>query len=581
MIAKIKYLLVFLGLLLMTRCANMVTPTGGPKDITPPKVVKAEPENHTVNFNGRKIEITFDEYITLDNAQQQVLFSPPLSAKPDIKLSNKTVIVKFKEALLPNTTYTIHFGSSIKDLHEGNLFKDYVYSFSTGEVLDTLSIGGKVLDAEEKKPLEDFYVCLYDSGRDSLFEQPLRRVPDFLTKTDKDGKFLLNGLPDKEFLVFALKDMNANLYYDMPNEMVAFLDTMVAASYSQAPLKTPSDTIPTPTDSIVMINDDSLIFRQFDQGALNLTLYAFTEEDTTQMLLEKKLVEEGLLRFVFRHPADSVRIETPDILADSFQLVKVWSIKHDTLWWYFCPGIMDSLLVQIQYDTLINDSTRYSLNYRESKHSGRKEHKILKINNNLKNNLLLPGDDLELRFPEPVAHVQWHDTSTFTIGEETRYEIPFEQADENGMVYRLNTVLSDTLTYAINLTDSVFFSVRGRTNDSLSLRFRRALEKDIGNIFITVAPPEETQLVIQLLDSRNRVVETRIVDQEQRIEFPKLMPEKYKLRAIIDKDRNGVWSTGNYHRLFLPENVVDYKDELDLKAGWDIDLEEKWILFSK
>ena len=36
---------------------------------------------------------------------------------------------QFKEALKPDVTYSISFGEAIKDLHEGNLFKDYSFVF--------------------------------------------------------------------------------------------------------------------------------------------------------------------------------------------------------------------------------------------------------------------------------------------------------------------------------------------------------------------------------------------------------------------------------------------------------------------
>ena len=525
----------------------MVTPTGGAKDITPPNVVEAVPENQSINFHGDKIEITFDEFVTLDNANQNVLFSPPLSEKPDIKLKNKTVVIKFKEPLKENTTYTINFGNAVKDFHEGNLFKDYLYSFSTGEVLDTMRVSGKVLDAESKKPVNEIMVGVY--GRritnaaklDSLFERPLRMAPDFITKTDKEGRFSLCGLPDQEFLVFALNDMNTNLFYDMPNETVAFLDSLVPACDS-------------------------------------LTLYAFTELDTTQMLLEKKLVEEGLLRFSFRQPADEVSITIHEPVNDSFQYVKVWSAAHDTLLIYFTPNVIDSLRISLHYDTIINDDTRHYLKYRDARQRPTASPK-LKISNNLKNNLLMPEEDFTLTFSEPVVKIQWHDTSTMKIGNNIRHEaMDFEKADDYGMVYRLKLPSLDTLSCAINITDSVFYSVRGRTNDSLHYQFKRATEKDIGNIYLTVVPPDQTQLVIQLLNARGAVVDTAIITEEQRVEFHRLLPEKYKLKAIIDNDRNGKWSTGNYHRVFLPETVVDYKDELDLKPGWDIDLDDKWII---
>ena len=544
MIGKIKYIVLFLSSLFLTRCANVVAPTGGPKDNTPPKVTVAEPANHSVNFNGKKIEITFDEYVTLTNANQEVLVSPPLATKPDVKLSGKTVIVKFKDELLPNATYTINFGNAIKDLHEGNVFKDYVYSFATGDHLDSLSIAGKVINADDEKPADAMLVGLYDGGSDSLFSLPTRRAPDFVTKTDKDGAFRFEGLPDKCFLIFALNDVNSNLFYDMPNEKVAFFDTLVS-----------------PSDS------------------LNLKLLAFTEEDTTQMLLEKKLVEEGLLRFVFRRPADKVRVSFPDPMPDTFQMVKVWSKEKDTLSCYFTPNVMDSLWVVVHYDTLINDSTHFALKQRETRQRQRSD-KLLIINNNLKKKMLMPSEDLILRFSEPVTEVGG-DTSLLVVGSDTTFILnrrDFEQVDDYGMAFRLAKSIDDTLNNTLNVADSVFFSVRGRTGKAFSLRFKRAQSSDFGNVFINVEPPVGKQAIVQLLNGRGKVVEERIVDSAQKVAFTQLLPEKYKLRAIIDVDRNGKWSSGNFHQVFLPETMVPYKDELDVKAGWDIDFDETWVL---
>ena len=413
-IRKVKYLFFCLALLLTAflaqRCANAVAPTGGPKDEKPPVVVEAVPENHCINFNGKKIEITFDEYITLENANQNVLISPPLSEKPDIKLKNKTVVIKFKEDLASNTTYTINFGTAIKDLHEGNQFKDYVYSFSTGDHIDTLAIAGKVLNASDKKPVEDVYVSLYAADRDNLDSLPMTTIPDYLTKTDKDGKFSLNGLADKKYLVFALKDANANLYFDLPNEEVAFLDTLVAASLLKMPKPPTADSIasdstfllndsiqPMKTDSVVIDSmeikntADSAIFEtktatMYNPKALDLTLIMFTEVDSTQVLLEKKLIEEGLLRFVFRHPAKEAVVMTPETLPDSFNLVTIHSLEYDTIKWYFTPNVKDSLWVQVQYDTVINDSSRYSLKFKEPGGNRRRKTEIKKLN--VSNNLL-------------------------------------------------------------------------------------------------------------------------------------------------------------------------------------------------
>lgn len=579
------------------RCANAVAPTGGPRDERPPVVVEAMPENHSINFLGKKIEITFDEYITLENANQNVMISPPLSEKPDIKLKNKTVVIKFKEDLAANTTYTINFGAAIKDLHEGNQFKDYVYSFSTGDHIDTLGIAGKVLNASDKKPVDGVYVSLYAADRENVDSLPMTTIPDYITKTDKEGKFSLNGLADKKYLVFALKDANANLYFDLPNEDVAFLDTLVQASCLKKPAppvvdsiakdslamqmnSLAFDTIAKPLDTIAF---DTTAATMYHPNALDLTLYMFTEVDSTQVLLEKKLVEEGLLRFVFRHPAKEAVVMTHEMLPDSFNLVTMHSAEYDTVWWYFTPNVKDSLWVQVKYDTVINDSTRYSLKFKEAGGNRRRksEPKKLTVNNNLLGRGgLIPGQDLILKFSEPIISYQMRDSAVFKHDSTLYYDrLAFEPADEYGMKYRLTTPFSTDSSYSFEIPDSVFWGIRGRTNDVIKTDFHVLKDDEYGNIYITVVPPEGMkQVVVQLTNESGKVLKEEAISKKKEVMFDYLMPAKYKLRALLDSDGNGKWSTGNYHRHTLPETILDYKDPLDLKAGWDIDLEEVWDL---
>ena len=550
MIRKLKHILITTTVLFMAflaqRCANAVAPTGGPKDKMPPEVVEAVPENNSINFIGKKIEITFDEYVTLENANQNVLISPPLSQKPDIKLKNKTVVVKFKEDLALNTTYTINFGSAIKDLHEGNLFKDYVYSFSTGDRIDTLSINGKVVDATEKKPVENVYVSLYASDRDNLDSLPMSTIPNYITKTDKQGNFSLNGIADKRYLLFALKDVNSNLYFDLPNEEIAFFDTLVPANSN------------------------------------NLTLYMFGETDSTQVLLEKKLIEEGLLRFVFRHPAKDAIIMTPEMLPDSFNLVTMHSSDYDTVWWYFTPHVKDSLWVQVKYNTIINDSSRYSLKFKEqeNKKRGRQPEKLKVSNNLVGQGGLIPGQDLILEFSEPIVLYQMRDSAVFKRDTMVYYnQLAFEQADDEGLQYRLTTPFSVDSNYSFTIPDSVFFSIRGRTNNSIQVDFHILNDDEYGNIYITVVPPKSMkQVVVQLTNESGKVLKQEIITKKQEVMFDYLMPAKYKIQAILDADGNGKWSTGNYHHLLQPETILEYQDPLEIKAGWDIDLEEAWEL---
>ena len=598
MIRKVKHILTAAGLLLAAffaqRCANAVAPTGGPKDSAPPVVVEAVPANHNINFVGKKIEITFNEFITLENANQNVMISPPMTEKPDIKLKNKTVVIKFKESLAANTTYTINFGSAIKDLHEGNLFKDYVYSFSTGDHIDTLAIAGKVLNADDKKPVEDIYVSLYAADRENLDSLPLTTAPNYITKTDKEGNFMLAGLANKKYLVFAIKDVNSNLHFDLPNEEVAFLDTLVQASCLQMPLppvmdSTTKDSLAMQMDTIALdtLSDlsDTIAFETkatttYDQNALNLTLYMFTEVDSTQVLLEKKLIEEGLLRFVFRHPAKDVVVMTPEMLPDTFNLVTRRSAESDTIWWYFTPKVKDSLWVHIKHDTLINDSSRYSLKFKD-KNARNKRPATLKVTNNtIIQGALGPEDDFILNFSEPV--IEYRNSDSILLKRDTLVSyggLVFEPADEYRMQYRLVMPIANDTNYHIEIPDSVFFGIRGHTNEAYKADFHRLTDDEYGNIYITVVPPKGMkQVVVQLTNESGKMLKQQAITKRQEVMFEHLPPAKYKLRALLDADGNGKWSTGNFHRRTLPETIIEYNSPLDLKAGWDIDLDDPWEL---
>ena len=144
-------------------CANKAQgPTGGAKDTTPPRVLKSFPENGSLNFSKKQIQVDFDEIISIDKPAENVIISPPQLTPPDVKSYGKKLSVNFNEDLLDSTTYSINFGNAIVDLNEKNALKNYVFAFSTGNEIDTLKIGGTVIDAENLNPLPGIFVGIYN-----------------------------------------------------------------------------------------------------------------------------------------------------------------------------------------------------------------------------------------------------------------------------------------------------------------------------------------------------------------------------------------------------------------------------------
>lgn len=559
----IKYIALALTTVLLCRCANIVTPSGGPKDVTPPVVLSASPENNSTGFKGKTIQINFDEFITLDNPSKNILISPPLKKKPSYRSSGKNLIIKLEEPLKPETTYSISFGDAIKDLHEGNVMKGFSYVFSTGESIDTLSLKGKAISASTLKPSEGFYIGLYTTETDTL-------TFDFVTITDKEGNFEFSGLSDNDYHIFALKDDNSNLRYDLPNEEIGFLTDVVKPYHidKKIVIDTTSDTIPTP-----VLKDDTP----------NYEIFTFVQEDSIQKIFKKELVEEGLLRFVFRYPAEKVEIKPLETLPDTFDIMPVYSARKDSVLWYFTPN-KDSLLVSIKYDTIINDTTHFSLKPRESVSNRRKKDKedkkvtYLSLTNNLKNGKLKPEQQFILKFSEPITRINIHDTTLFIIDKDTIFnDLHFTKADEYGFRFILDKELENDKKYQMLIPDSTFFSFRGHTNKATKLSFEMQDESQLGNIYLTVEVPEGVpQLIIELTDDKDRVLDKHIINSTQEIAFEYLEPTKYKLKATLDLDANGVWSPGNFKKKIQPEKIVYYNNILEVRANWDIDLDEPW-----
>ena len=578
----VKNIAFFVVAVLMVRCANVVTPSGGPKDDKAPVVIVATPQNNSTDFKGKTIHLTFDEFVTLNNPSNNVMISPPMNKKPTYRTSGKSVIIRFEEPLRPNTTYSINFGDAIKDLHEGNVFKGYTFNFSTGTSIDSLSLRGKVVSASTLTPMEGMTIGLYSDDNDTLTldSLPYKVKPSYITTTDKNGSFEFSGLADKEYLIFALKDNNSNLIYDLPNEEIAFHSDLVKPYFIDYHII--KDTIKHDSitnDSIVQI--DSIPEVKKPEYPV-YEMFSFIQEDSVQKIFKKELVEHGLLRFVFRYPANNMNINVLEEIPDTFNILPVYSTRKDTVLWYFTP-CKDSLWISINNGVNISDTIHYSLKPRESvsRRKRQKEEvtaKKLVVKNNLKANKIKPEQPIILSFNEPIVRISQPDSVMFVENKDTTYQkTPFEKYDEFGLKSQFVNEFQPDKKYQIILPDSVFFGIRNVTNDTIKLNFSVVEESTLGNIYINVEIPNNIpQVIIELTDDKGKTIEKHIITESQELAFEYLDPGKYKLKAIIDLDANGEWSPGNFNRKLQPEKIIFYDKVLEVRANWDIDLDEPW-----
>ena len=225
--------LTFMAFLTGPGCANMIPPAGGPKDSLAPMLVKADPRDSTLNFSGSRLVFTFDEYVEVQNVQQELLVSPVPRVTPSVDYRLNTVTVRLKDSLEANTTYSFNFGNSIKDINEGNVMKNFTYSFSTGSYMDSLEFVGNVLLAETGQVDTTLIVMLHSSADDSAV---VNEKPRYVTKLDNRGRFRFRNLPPRTYYVYALKDeTNTRRYFD-DKQLFAFANTPVTISDSTAPI---------------------------------------------------------------------------------------------------------------------------------------------------------------------------------------------------------------------------------------------------------------------------------------------------------------------------------------------------------
>ncbi|MBO4645141.1 MAG: Ig-like domain-containing protein [Bacteroidales bacterium] len=542
-------------LLLCCRCAKIVTPTGGPRDTTPPAVTKETPANGSTNFNGNTIKISFNEYVVLDNPVENVLISPPPSTPPQFSISGKSVIIKFQNTtLLPNQTYNIGFASCIKDFTEGNAIPFYNYAFSTGDRVDSMMLSGKIIDALSTSPIKECYVFAYTEDVDSL---PLTTKPQFISKSQADGSFEIKNIKPGAYKIFALTDDNNDLIFNLPTEKIAFGDHPFAAH--PCPKDTANDTLSSP-DTI-----------QQNVPAENILLYLFSEKGK-QLLDKSQNKAFGKYDFFYKENISDVHIRRIDTLPmpDHFQYV-----GHDTLTFFFKETLQDTLRLELRVNTSTCDTVELTP-FKKKETRGKKEEankgEKLSLNKTNAGELHSP---LTLHFSYPirpadsipvqiVAHSKYsgNDTSTLFLSVPdtfvTSVSIPFH--------------FEEKVPYTVILRDSSFLGYNGATHDSLKISFTAKSEKDYGALRISYQLPEnEYNYIALLLNQAGDLIRKDIMSESAEILYSNLSSGSYKLKLIEDRNLNGEWDTGNYREKLQPEKVLIFNKPLNVRGYWELE----------
>ena len=516
--------------LLLFSCAQMQIPGGGARDSTAPKAINYQPDSAAVNFKGNSFHVTFDENIKLKDVSSEFVISPPVQKIPEVKLTrNKTVELTFQEPLKTNTTYSVYFGNAILDVHEGNVAEGFSYVFSTGPVIDSLSLFGTVNEALSGAQLKNVTVMLYAEHYDSI---PYKQIPDYFTRSKPDGSYRINNIRPGKYKAFAIQDANRNFLFDSEEEGIAF------------------------SDSLLDITKNT---------KFNFRL--FKEERKKQFLKTAKLVEPGKILVVLNKPALDLKIVFGKAEGTA------WDIGHntkaDSFFVFFDKHTGDSLVLKLsslesvwKEDVAIRTTApgKRTLNARViySNAGTQDPDKPVRI--------LYPIDTFNFSGPLNDKNAFGNLNGTELKFDIKKMEMEVKPAGKLGL-------WEEGKSYLFKLYPGAFTGFGNLKSDSIEIKFKTNEAKFYGNLELKVQV-KNGSYIIQLMDDKGKIIHHVSAIGGMTISLPMLSPGNYRARIIFDGNKNGKWDTGNYLKGIQPEKVLYSTGKFNVRSDWDV--QEVW-----
>ncbi|MBO7505936.1 MAG: Ig-like domain-containing protein [Paludibacteraceae bacterium] len=583
-------------LMLMGACANMAQgPTGGKSDVEPPTYLGSKPKNGALNVNSKRVEILFDEYLQLSDPSKNLTVSPPQKVNPSAKAIGKKIVVELRDSLQPNTTYTMDFGSSIGDYTENNLVYNFLYTFSTGDQLDSMVISGVVLNAEDLSPVEGAYVGIYSDEEDSTFlKRPFERV----ARTLSNGWFHIMGAAQKKYRIFALEDMNNNFFFDQPSEGIAV---------QEGDVEIPSLKIEQKIDTVYgdSMKIDTIIHREVRKYAPDsIVLRFFHEKINFQQFKKIERSARNQFNLFFEKMEEGLpKIALVDTSAENWFMVETNKMADTVHYWITDSNLYrkDTIVLSLSYlktdsagvlfpcvDT-VKAALSSSFLKNELKTAQQEEAKLrraLKRNRKVyRTNLLnvarfstvgitetpsLVWDNPLSSFDESKIHLYWERDTTRTP---LTLSVVKDTARDNCRRYFLSSPnFHPDSSYRLVVDSACAYDFYGNHNDSLAISFKMLGESLYGKVTVSLTNVQGNAF-IELLNAKDGVVRSCPI-KENVITFEHLSTGTYFVRIIMDENQNGVWDTGNYREGILPEKVYYFNKNFKVRANWEVS--ESW-----
>ena len=525
-----KLIYIVLSIVVISGCAKRGSPTGGPVDSIPPVLINASPKINSLNFDSKEIRLTFDEFVKLDNVDEQLIISPPINKSSyEVKPLNgvtKKVFLEFIDSLETETTYSINFGNSIKDNNEGNPLTFFSYTFSTGETIDSLYVRGNISDAFDKET--DDYISIHLYRIDSIFNDSIifNNRPTYISNSLDSTSYQFKNIKKGKYLILALKDIDNNYFFDPFYDKIGFIDSLITL----------------PRDSII-----------------NFKLF---KEETSLIWDKPHFINSEKIGFGYYGKLDLKNIKIESSLPDSVNYTYTKENEKDTLIFWLSRNSFDSL----NFNLIEKDTTKLVT----VKFDRAKDTLIDSLSISSKTTSIIHlKETFKLSSNIPLKNIQ---DSLITIRDIDSVIVPFTTSiNDNLDQIDIKFEVSPSDNYRLFILPEAIKDVRGVSNDTLQYNVVSQSLEDYGNVYLDVIRNSNSKFILQMIDSNGDVIRVfKNVNQDATYNFDYVRPGKYIFRLIEDANNNDKWDTGNYLKKIKPERVYYFSNEIEVRANWDL-----------
>lgn len=536
MTIKQVLLLSFLSLMIteiFLSCAQIVAPNGGKKDTLAPIVVKLIPENQTKNFKGKQIDVLFNEFVSVDNIQQQLSITPNIEGTYETKIMPKGARLIFNKPFKENTTYSFNFRNTFKDMNERNEAKNVRLVFSTGNVIDSLKISGRVENPLTNKPMLDVSVGIYIYS-DTLNPKKIR--PYYFMKTDSAGKFTIDNVAAGKYRIYAITDTDNNLLYDEAKESLGII-----------------------ADTITLKSNLANIFIKI----------AKMEKIPNKVL--KVRTTSNYAYIDYYRGIKQVKIDFID-KKDSmiYQQIELKNIRIFNTNKNYIDTLKVRISVTDSLDRVFTHEQKIKFKEKPKKNDGIKEEFAMKTKPANNEDIDLKEIGYTINFTKPVKN---YDLNKIEFLNDTIVRVPITEKNIQWNYEKTELKLKAESKKAkefvrLKIPKGAFISVENDSTQQYISTHQIRDPENYGTISGQINNPNRKSFYLELLNEQYQMVQR--LENKIIYEFTYVKPGSYFIRLIVDENRNGKWDAGDLDKNLIPEIIKFAPDIIKLRQNFEL-----------